>query len=59
MSKDWVKGAVKHPGALRKATHTPSGKNIPKSVLNKDAAKKGKLGREARLAKTLEGMRRK
>jgi hypothetical protein len=52
---NWIKGAIKNPGALRKATNTPDGKPIPKSKLNKLAKKGGVNGRRARLAITLKG----
>ena len=38
--KDWIKGAVKKPGALREYMDTPEGQSIPKSKLNKVAAGK-------------------
>ena len=54
--KDWIKGAIKKPGALRRQLDVPAGKNIPAAKL-KDAAKAGgKLGQRARLAITLKKM---
>jgi len=53
VKKYWIAQATKHKGALHKALGIPLGKKIPKSLLNKAAHKKGKIGREARLAKTL------
>jgi hypothetical protein len=38
--KDWIKGAVKKPGALRKYMDTPKGESISKGKLNKVAAGK-------------------
>ena len=38
--KDWIKGAVKKPGALREYMDTPEGQSIPKSKLNKVASGK-------------------
>ena len=38
--KDWIKGAVKKPGALREYMDTPEGQSIPKGKLNKVAAGK-------------------
>ena len=52
---NWIKDAIKKPGALRKSTHTPKGKNIPVATLNKLSKKGGKTGQRARLAKTLRG----
>ena len=58
MAKDWIKGAIKKPGALRKALGTPKGKKIPAKTLTAAAKKPGKLGQRARLAKTLGKMRK-
>lgn len=53
MAKNWIKGAIKHPGALHRELGVPQGKKIPASKLNKAAKAGGKLGKRARLAKTL------
>lgn len=53
MARNWIKGAIKHPGALHRALHVPKGKKIPKGKLRKAMKAKGKLGRRARLAYTL------
>lgn len=56
MSKNkWIKSAIKHPGALHEELHVPKGKKISAKLLNKAAKKGGKLGKRARLAKTLKG----
>lgn len=55
--KNWIQGAIKHPGALHKQLGVPAGKKIPASKLSAAAAKGGKLGQRARLAQTLKGMR--
>ena len=54
--KNWIKSAIKHPGALRKSLGVKRGKKIPMSKLNAAAKKKGQIGRRARLAKTLRKM---
>jgi hypothetical protein len=54
--KNWIKGAIKHPGALHTALHVPQGEKIPAGKLEAAAHKKGKVGKEARLAKTLKGL---
>lgn len=54
--KNWIQGAIKKPGSLRKALHTPKGKDIPAAKLAKAAKAPGKLGRRARLAQTLKKM---
>jgi len=53
MVKKWIAGAIKHPGALRKALKVKKGKTIPGSKLIAAAKKGGKMGRRARLAMTL------
>jgi len=55
MSENWIVGAIKHPGALRKELHVKEGHDIPKKKLDAAAKKSGKLGQRARLAKTLRG----
>jgi hypothetical protein len=57
--KDWIKGAIKHPGALRAELGIKKGKKIPAKTLAKAAKSKGKLGQRARLAETLKGFRKK
>jgi len=53
--KNWIAGAIKHPGALKVALHVPEGNKIPAKKLDKAAKAPGKLGQRARLAKTLRG----
>lgn len=53
---NWIAGAIKRPGALHKALGVPKGKKIPVGKLNAAAKKKGRVGQEARLAKTLKKM---
>ncbi len=56
--KNWIKGAIKKPGALRKALKVKAGKTIPAKKLRAAAKKGGKLGRRARLALTLRKLNR-
>jgi hypothetical protein len=51
---NWIKGAIKHPGALHKELGVPQGKKIPEKKLAAAASKGGKLGKRARLAETLK-----
>tara|TARA_B100001287_G_C22578952_1_gene480009 strand:- start:127 stop:312 length:186 start_codon:yes stop_codon:yes gene_type:complete len=51
--KNWIKDAIKKPGALRKSLKVKKGQKIPKKKLQAAAKKKGKLGQRARLALTL------
>ncbi len=53
---NWIAGAVKHPGSLHKEMGIPQGEKIPAKKLNAAAAKGGKEGERARLAKTLKGL---
>jgi hypothetical protein len=54
-NKDWIKGAIKHPGALHKELKVPEDKKIPVKKLDAAAKKPGVEGKRARLAKTLRG----
>lgn len=56
--KNWIAGAIKKPGSLRKELHTPKGKNIPEKELEKAAKKPGKEGKRARLAETLKKLKK-
>lgn len=54
--KNWIAGAIKHPGALHKELGVPEGKKIPAGKLAKAASAGGTLGKRARLAETLKKM---
>ena len=56
VKKNWIAGAIKHPGALHKEMGIPQGKKIPAGRLAKAAKAGGKLGQRARLAETLKKM---
>lgn len=58
MAKHFIQRAIQHPGALHEALGVPQGQKIPEAELDAAAKKPGKLGRRARLAKTLRGMNR-
>ena len=53
----WIKGAIKHPGALHEQLGVPKGEKIPAGKLAKAAKSSGKLGQRARLAETLKGLK--
>jgi len=54
---NWIKGAIKHPGALHKELGVPQGKKIPEAKLEKaEKSKNPTLRRRADLAKTLGKM---
>lgn len=57
-TKRWIKGAIKHPGALRRSLKVKKGKTIPVKRLRAAAKKGGKLGKRARLALTLRKLPR-
>lgn len=58
MAKNWIKGAIKKPGALHEDLGVPKGQKIPAAKLAAAAAKKtGKVGQRARLAQTLKKMK--
>jgi hypothetical protein len=50
---NWIKGAIKHKGSLRKSLGVKEGETIPAKKLAAAAQKGGKLGKRARLAQTL------
>ncbi len=58
MAKNWIKGAIKKPGSLRKTLGVKPGKKIPAGKLAAAAKKPGKTGQRARLAKTLKRFNR-
>lgn len=55
--KNWIAGAIKKPGALRKSLGVPEGQTIPAKKLSKAAKAPGKMGQRARLAQTLKKMK--
>lgn len=59
MAKKWIQEMHMKKGALHKELGVKSDEKIPKSKLEKAAHAKGKLGKRARLAETLEGLRKK
>ena len=57
MAKNWIAGATKNKGALHRNLGVPEGQKIPAKNLSAAAKKPGKVGKEARLAKTLKKMK--
>ena len=57
-TKNWIAGAIKKPGALRKELGAKKGEPIPAKKLAAAVKKPGKLGQRARLAETLKGMKK-
>jgi hypothetical protein len=58
MAEKWIQKAIKKPGALHKELGVPAGKKIPPSKLAAAAKKPGKMGKRARLAETLKGLKK-
>ncbi len=57
--KKFIKKAIKHPGALRKALHVKKGEKIPEAKLEKaEHSKNPKMRKRANLAETLKKMRK-
>lgn len=56
--KNWIKGAIKNPGSLRRTLGTKKGKDIPAKKLAAAAKQKGITGKRARLAETLKKLPR-
>jgi len=54
MAKNFIKSAIKHPGALHNQLGIPKNKKIPPGKLYEAAKNKGKLGQRARFAITLK-----
>ncbi len=54
--KNFIAGAIKHPGALHKQLGIAQGKKIPAKKLAVAAKKPGVEGKRARLAQTLKKM---
>lgn len=55
--KNWIAGAIKKPGSLRAALGAKKGEPIPAKKLAAAAKKPGIMGKRARLAETLKGMK--
>jgi hypothetical protein len=51
---NWIKDAIKKPGALRESMGVKKGEKIPAKKLAVAAKKPGKMGQRARLAQTLK-----
>lgn len=60
MSKNFIQGAIKHPGKLHRDLHVPQGKKISSKKLEKaEHSKDPHIRREANLARTLKKLRSK
>lgn len=59
VAKKWIQEMHMKKGALHKEMHVPERKKIPEKKLKAAAKKGGKLGKRARLAETLKGLKKK
>lgn len=60
MAKNFIAGAIKHPGALHRSLGVPQGEKIPQKKIMKAAhSDDPALAKRARLAETLSHLRRK
>jgi hypothetical protein len=57
-TKNWIQSAIKKPGSLKKALGVAADKKIPSGKLAAAAKKPGKMGKRARLAETLKGLKK-
>ena len=57
-TKNWIQKAIKKPGALKAELGVAKDKKIPSSKLAAAAKKPGKMGKRARLAETLKGLKK-
>ena len=63
--KLWIRKAIEKPGTYRKSIHRRYGKRgftkkgtIKTEIIAKDVKKSGRLGKQARLARTLRKLRK-
>lgn len=59
MKTNWIKSAIKHPGALHHDLEVPPSKEIPVKKLKSAAKGNGVTAKRARLAMTLRYMKKK
>ena len=55
---NWIQKAIKKPGALKASLGVATDKKIPSSKLAAATKKPGKMGKRARLAETLKGLKK-
>jgi hypothetical protein len=58
MKKDFIKEAIKKPGALRKSMGVKKGETIPAKKLAAATKAPGKMGQRARFAEMLKGFKK-
>ena len=55
--KKWIAEATKNKGGLHRSLGVPQGQKIPARMIAEAATKPGKVGKQARLARTLKKMK--
>jgi len=58
MAEKWIQKAISKPGALKSSLGVKKGEKIPAGKLAKAAKKPGVMGKRARLAETLKGLKK-
>ena len=58
MAEKWIQKAIKNPGSLRSKLGVKEGQTIPAKKLAAAAKKSGTIGKQARLAQTLKGLKK-
>lgn len=59
MAEKWIKGAIKHKGALHKSLGVPEGQKIPeKKIIKAEHSSNKTLARRAHLAETLKHLKK-
>jgi len=58
MAEKWIQKAISKPGSLKKSLGVKKGEKIPAGKLAKAAKKPGVMGKRARLAETLKGLKK-
>jgi hypothetical protein len=56
-NKKWIQEAVQHKGGLHESLGIPADETIPTDKIAEASKKKGKVGRQARLAQILSKFR--
>jgi hypothetical protein len=58
MAKNWIAGATKNKGGLHRSLGVPEGQKIPEAKVAAAAKRGGRVGKQAKLAQTLKGLRK-
>ena len=58
MAEKWIQKAISKPGALKSSLGVKKSEKIPAKKLAAAAKKPGTLGKRARLAETLKGLKK-